>query len=523
LREHSRDEADPTADEPGLRRVIEEAIGGSEAQGVPAPDEAYPLDFLEPPRTPGHLGRLGHYEVIEVVGRGGMGIVLKAFDEVLHRSVAIKVLSPHLAASGTARRRFIREAQASAAVVNDHLITIHAVAETRGLPYLVMPLIVGESLQERLDRGGPLESREILRIGMQVASGLAAAHAQGLVHRDIKPSNILLENAIQRVKITDFGLARAVDDASLTQSGVVAGTPLYMAPEQARGERVDHRTDLFSLGSVLYTLCTGRPPFRASSTVAVLKRVCEDTPRPIRDINPEIPEELVAVIDRLHAKDPARRFQSAAEVSELLGRHLARLQQPSLVPEATLPAQTAPSVPRAARGRRKKWVRLAALGLLSVVMVMSVAAGIGHLMGGRGRSTASGPDKSGHVVGSKLGRTDSEAIATTARPFAVLARDDRPERAFTKLSSAVAFADNGDTIEVRGDGPFVVNPIRMGDRALTIRSARGVRPVIVLNPQLASKGWDFILQTSAPLVLEGLELQVGHEPHQNNNDRITEI
>src|SRR5262249_6741284 len=153
------------------------------------------------------------------------------------------------------------------------------------------------------------------------------AHAQGLIHRDVKPANILLENGVERVKLTDFGLARAVDDASLTQSGVLAGTPLYMAPEQASGEAVDHRADLFSLGSVLYAMCTGRPPFRAPGTLAVLKRVCEDTPRPIREINPEVPDWLAEIITRLHAKDPALRFPSAAAVGELLGKRLALLQQ----------------------------------------------------------------------------------------------------------------------------------------------------------------------------------------------------
>src|SRR5207248_5006202 len=138
------------------------------------------------------------------------------------------------------------------------------------------------SLQERLDRSGPLELSEILRIGVQTAAGLAAAHKQGLMHRDIKPANILLENGVQRVKITDFGLARAVDDASLTQSGVIAGTPQYMAPEQAMGQAVDHRADLFSLGSTLYAMCTAHTPFRAESAMAVLRRVCDDEPRPVR-------------------------------------------------------------------------------------------------------------------------------------------------------------------------------------------------------------------------------------------------
>src|SRR6516162_2388202 len=185
-----------------------------------------------------------------------MGVVLKAFDPSLHRVVAIKVLAPQLATSGVARQRFLREAKAAAAVSHDHLVTIHAVDEANGLPYLVMQYIAGPSLQQRIDKEGALEVAEILRIGMQTAEGLAAAHGHGMVHRDVKPANILLEEGVSRVKLTDFGLARAIDDASLTQSGVVAGTPLYMSPEQAAGEPIDHRSDLFSLGSVLYVLCT---------------------------------------------------------------------------------------------------------------------------------------------------------------------------------------------------------------------------------------------------------------------------
>jgi hypothetical protein len=173
---------------------------------------------------------------------------------------------------------------------------------------------------------------------MQTASGLAAAHAHGIVHRDIKPANILLEEGVQRVKITDFGLARAMDDASLTQSGFVAGSPLYMAPEQARGEALDHRADLFSLGSVLYTMCTGRPPFRAANTLAVLRRVSEDRPRPIRETNPEIPDWLAEVVTKLMSKEPTERFQSAAEVEDVLGQHLAQLQHASWTPPPRPPA-----------------------------------------------------------------------------------------------------------------------------------------------------------------------------------------
>ena len=293
--------------------------------------DAESLSFLTPSNKPGHLGRLGHYEIQEIIGKGGFGTVLKAFDEKLHRVVAIKVLAPELAANGSARQRFIREARTAAAVSHDHVVTIHVVDEEHRPPYIVMQLIDGVTLQQKLDKVGALSLKEILRIGLQTAEGLAAAHKQGLVHRDIKPANILLENGIERVKITDFGLARAVDDASVTQSGTVAGTPMYMSPEQAEGLPIDHRSDLFSLGTVLYAMCTGHPPFRASGTHAVLKRVIDASPRPIREINNEIPDWLEAIIAKLHAKKPGERFQTAKEVAELLGQHLAHVQQPNLV------------------------------------------------------------------------------------------------------------------------------------------------------------------------------------------------
>jgi hypothetical protein len=349
--------------EPALERVVREleseppsaaraqasGLSGPETQAEQGPDHLRDeLSFLDPPTTPGHLGRLGHYEVLEVVGRGGMGVVLKAVDERLQRIVAIKVLGPQYAGSGSARKRFAREARAAAAVSHDHVVPIYHVEDVRGTTFLVMPLIVGKSLQDRIDQSGPLGVKEVLRIGMQIALGLAAAHQQGLVHRDIKPANILLENGVERVRITDFGLARAIDDAALTQSGVITGTPMFMSPEQARGEYlVDHRSDLFSLGSVMYMMATGRPPFRASGTHATLRRVIDDTPRPMHEVNPEVPAWLEAIVARLHAKDPADRFQTAAEVAELLRQHLAYLQDPHHAPA---PPPLAP-IPDAAPGR----------------------------------------------------------------------------------------------------------------------------------------------------------------------------
>jgi hypothetical protein len=329
---------------PALRDVIEQfQAPPAQTQDAPgAGDDS--LSFLTPSQKPGHLGRLGHYEVQEVIGKGGFGIVLKAFDEKLHRVVAIKVLSPAYAAIGSARKRFIREARAAAAVKNEHVVAIYNVQDEEQPPYLVMELIDGISLQDKLDKHGPCGVKEILRIGMQMSEGLTAAHKQGLVHRDIKPANILLENGVERVKITDFGLARAVDDASVTQSGTVAGTPMYMSPEQAEGLAIDHRSDLFSLGTVLYAMCTGHPPFRASGTHAVLKRVIDAAPRPIREINPEIPDWLADIITKLHAKKPSERFQTAKEVAELLGQHLAHLQQPTQVAPPTPVTTPAPVV-----------------------------------------------------------------------------------------------------------------------------------------------------------------------------------
>src|SRR5262245_9145031 len=345
---------------PAVHRAAD--AGSTEAEAGNNDDGAPSLDFLSPSTGPNSLGRLGHYDVREIVGRGGMGVVLRGFDEKLHRVVAIKLMAAQLATNATARKRFTREAQAHAAVSHDHVVTIHAVEEANGLPYLVMQYVSGVSLQERLDKSGPLQLAEIVRIGMQTAAGLAAAHAQGLIHRDIKPANILLENGIERVKITDFGLARAAADASLTQSGIVAGTPQYMSPEQAEGKTIDQRTDLFSLGSVLYAMCTGRAPFRASASMAVLKRVCEETPRPIRETNPDIPDWLLAIIDKLHAKDPAERYQSAADVASLLNKHLAHLQHPSLAP---LPVTTPAQPPTA---RRRRWV-------VTAVVLLGLAAG----------------------------------------------------------------------------------------------------------------------------------------------------
>ncbi len=334
--------SDDEAAGPGLERVVEE-LQHQSPEDAEEMGEAIELklSFIDPPTEPGMIGRLKHYDILRVAGRGGMGIVLKAFDRTLRRVVAVKMLAPHLAGNGQAKQRFIREGRSAAGICHEHVVTIHAVEESP--PFIVMQYVKGETLEARIHRNGSLEVREAIRIAKQIAQGLAAAHTQGVVHRDIKPANILLENGVARVRITDFGLARAVDDASLTQSGVVAGTPQYMAPEQANGDAVDERADLFSLGSVLYTMLAGHAPFRATTTMGVLKRLCDNTARPIREINPEVPEWLVMMINRLHAKRPADRYQSAQEVADVLERGLASLQN-SASPTVEFPAVDISSV-----------------------------------------------------------------------------------------------------------------------------------------------------------------------------------
>ena len=369
-----------------------------------AADDEVPLGFLAPANRPDSLGRIGHYEVLQVLGKGGFGIVFRAFDDVLHRVVAVKVLAPQMAATSPARKRFLREARSSAQVRHENVVQVYEVGE-QPLPYIAMEFIPGETLQQRLDRTGPIDVVEVIRIGRQIAEGLAAAHATDLIHRDIKPANVMLEGGQLRVKITDFGLARAADDASISQSGIIAGTPMYMAPEQTRGETLDQRADLFSLGSVLYVMASGRPPFRANNTVAVLKRVAEDTPRPIREIIPETPQWLCDIIAKLHAKDPAERFQSAREVADVLADCEAQLKANSKLKDFS-------RIPRrkARLSGRWKWIAATAILLLPVLaFAVTESTGVTHLL--REKQVTTEPIKSGGAAPVEVAKKEPPPLA----------------------------------------------------------------------------------------------------------------
>ena len=371
LRQHSRS---------SLQQAELEQTPISKAQSPQATRESLTefLPTLRPAQSADELGRLGEFRLLNLLGYGGMGAVFLAEDVRLKRRVAIKVLRPEFAKKKDAAERFLREAQAAAAVRHDNVVTIFQVGEDNGTPFMAQELFHGESLKDCLDRERTLPIDEVLRIGGQIADGLAAAHAQGLLHRDIKPANVWLERSpvaprqgsrggtevvapssiagatdvvsgignpvaerqgydgqgYARVKILDFGLARLEQaDAQLTGSGVILGTPAYMSPEQASGEVVDARTDLFSLGVVLYRMATGEQPFQGKTTTAVLKSLAVDTPVDPRELRGEITHELSDFILRLLDKDRTRRPGSAVEVSRELTNFASR-KTSSRVPEA---------------------------------------------------------------------------------------------------------------------------------------------------------------------------------------------
>jgi serine/threonine protein kinase len=308
--------ADPPADTGG-------DLNPTEPTGAARPPDD-PAPAFGPPAAPGDLGRLAHYRVHKELGRGGMGAVYLGFDEGLRRKVALKVMLPRSAADPHARERFLREARAAAAVKHDHVVTIYQVGEDAGTPFIAMEYLDGYPLDEYLRRKDRLSIPQVLRVGREAAAGLAAAHALGLVHRDIKPANLWLESPNGRIKILDFGLAKATAGAGdaaaaeVTGSGVVVGTPQYMSPEQARGLPVDARTDVFSLGAVLYRLCTGRLPFTGPTVMAVLTALAVEDPPPVLSLAPDVPSALADLIHRMLAKRPEDRPQTADEVLAIL-------------------------------------------------------------------------------------------------------------------------------------------------------------------------------------------------------------
>ncbi len=274
------------------------------------------------------LGRIDQFELVEPIGSGGMGLVYKAFDRPLHRYVALKVLSPAIATTGAAKQRFIREAQAAAAIHSPFVVPIYAVSEFDGLPYIVMQFQSGVNLQEYLDQTGPLSIGASLKIAHQIAIGLVAAHQQGVIHRDVKPANILIEPTVLKASLTDFGLALVTNEASLTHSGMTPGTPSYMSPEQSIGSSVDQRTDWYSLGCVLYAMLVGHPPFRGAHAYEILSRLQHESPRKPSEHRREIQPWLDKLVMMMLAKDVNQRLANGEQTVELLNDCLMHIDNP---------------------------------------------------------------------------------------------------------------------------------------------------------------------------------------------------
>ncbi len=290
--------------------------------------------FLAPPVESGELGQLANYRVLKLLGEGGMGLVFLAEDIYLQRQVALKVLKPDVSRDLSQRQRFLREARLMAQLRHENVVTVYQVGQDRDLPFLAMEYLVGNPLEDWLDQSQLLPLSWVIHVSKEVAKGLSAAHQRNFIHRDIKPGNIflVLDNdvtvtapvgsaapSLPPVKLLDFGLARPLQDTSnLTANGYVVGTPYYMAPEQAQGDPLDTRCDLFSLGCVMYQMCTQQKPFDGADTLAILSSLVRDEPRPIDQLNRQMPASLIRLIHQLMSKNREDRPASSAEVVEAL-------------------------------------------------------------------------------------------------------------------------------------------------------------------------------------------------------------
>jgi serine/threonine-protein kinase len=318
----------------------------------------------------------GRYELEELVGSGGMSSVYRAHDRVLDRKVALKVLHQQLTSEEEYVERFRREARMVAGLLHQNIVTVIDRGDVGGQPFIVFEFVNGENLKQLVNREGPLPVERVLELGMQIARGLAFAHANGYVHRDVKPQNVLL-NGDGEAKVTDFGIARSLDvKHGVTQTGTVLGTSDYIAPEQAQGQEVDEHTDVYSLGIVLYELLAGELPFSGDNFVAVAMQHINEPPPHILDRRPDVPPRLDAAIVRALAKHPDDRFATMAEFCQELEACLEDVRTPGGAPTVVLAPPTAPSAPRTVTRRRRRTpiaAILIAIGLAAAVAALAVA------------------------------------------------------------------------------------------------------------------------------------------------------
>lgn len=413
--------------------------------------------------------QFGKYTIQGRIGQGGMGGVWKAFDPDLQRTVAIKVLGGHLAQSPTARRRFQREARAAAAINHPNVLTIHAVEEQNNAPFLVMEYVAGDSLKSYVSNRGKVDPIEVIRLSMQISLGLAAAHAQGVIHRDVKPGNVMLHEGATRVRLADFGLARAAfDNAELTSHDNAVGTPAYMAPEQIRGERLDARGDLFSLGCVMYFMLVGYSPFQGRTQAETIHKILDTSPPRLSDIDPSIPPVLADIIVKLLHKLPDERYQSALEVADVLKRLLVQLNQAATDEIAEVWAGRADLKASATNSQtttnppRVPWL------LVSAALVVIAVGGHAWMnrLASRKESTPGQTDvaKRSEADGTHL----TKGVEPSVVPLEKLTKITVGSSAgadFATIAEAIDRAAENCTITVVGPGPFVES-VKLHDPAL---------------------------------------------------------
>jgi serine/threonine-protein kinase len=347
----------------------------------------------------------GRYRVERTLGHGGMAAVYLARDRELDRPVALKVLAEHLADDETFRGRFVREARLAARLSHANVVQVYDTGEQDGRPYIVMEYVPGETLAQVLAHRRKLPADEVVEIGRQAARGLEHAHAAGLVHRDVKPQNLIVRDD-GVVKIADFGIARAAEATKMTQLGTVLGTAAYLAPEQARGDEVTSAADVYSLGAVLYEALTGRTPHRFSSLAELAEKQRSGQVTPVRDLAPEVPEALEALVMRCLAREPRFRPTSAGEVAAALA------DEPAAPDLQTLVAETRPLPPRVTRSipGQSAWLWIAAA---AVVAAIGLALGLANL-GGGGSSSQPPKRPAPRVTGVPRGTTAADEARNLA-------------------------------------------------------------------------------------------------------------
>ena len=404
--------------------------------------------------------RLGKYTIQGQVGRGGMGIVWKGFDPDLHRTVAIKVLSPHLALSQVARRRFQREARAAAAINHENVLTIHSVEEQGETPFLVMEFVSGQSLKEYVVGRGKLDVIEVIRLSAQIAQGLAAAHAQGVIHRDVKPANVMLHEGATRVRLMDFGLARvAFDNADLTSHDHAVGTPAYMAPEQIHGHSIDARADLFSLGCVMYCMVAGHSPFHGRTHAETIHKIIDLVPARLHDVDPAVPHVLSEMVEKLLAKNPDDRYQSAFEVADVLKKLLVQLNQTptdELVDVLSDRARTIVAKDQeVVKAKPSKVSRGGMVALLAVAFVVLVGGFVAwkYWPDDSKLTPFAGESSTPHGTNSKA--SDTSPAAPVVPKLTAITVGSGPDATCTTLNEAIRRAAKNCTITVVGPGPYV--------------------------------------------------------------------